>query len=130
MTRRPTQLALLAALGVLGAQILPGGPDYLHPGRAATLQFGPKAIVGLFGELHPRVLAELDVEGPIAVFEIFLDLLPAAKAKATKTKAKLEISDLQPLSRDFAFIVDRDRPASDLLRAVLGRRPDAARPAP
>ncbi len=112
--------ALLAALGVLGAQILPGGPDYLHPGRAATLQFGPKAIVGLFGELHPRVLAELDVEGPIAVFEIFLDLLPAAKAKATKTKAKLEISDLQPLSRDFAFIVDRDRPASDLLRAVLG----------
>ncbi len=113
-------MALLAALGVQGAQIVPGGPDWLHPGRAATLQFGPKAIVGLFGELHPRVLAELDVEGPIAVFEIFLDLLPAAKAKATKTKAKLEISDLQPLSRDFAFIVDRERPASELLRAVLG----------
>jgi len=113
-------MALLAALGVQGAQIVPGGPDYLHPGRAATLQFGPKAIVGLFGELHPRVLAELDVEGPIAVFEIFLDLLPTAKAKATKTKAKLEISDLQPLSRDFAFIVDRERPAGELLRAVLG----------
>jgi phenylalanyl-tRNA synthetase beta chain len=113
-------LALLAALGVQGAQIVAGGPDWLHPGRAATLQFGPKAIVGVFGELHPRTLAELDIEGPIAVFEIFLDLLPAAKAKVTKTKAKLEISDLQPLSRDFAFIVDRDRPAGDLLRAVLG----------
>ncbi len=113
-------MALLAALGVQGAQIIPGGPEYLHPGRAATLQFGPKASVGVFGEIHPRVLAELDVEGPIAVFEIFLDLLPAAKAKATRTKAKLEISDLQPLSRDFAFIVDRERPAGELLRAVLG----------
>ena len=108
-------MALLAALGVSGAQIVAGGPDWLHPGRAATLQFGPKAIVGVFGEIHPRTLAELDIEGPIAVFEIFLDLLPAAKAKATKTKAKLEISDLQPLSRDFAFIVDRDRPAGELL---------------
>ncbi len=113
-------MALLAALGVSGAQIVAGGPDWLHPGRTATLQFGPKAIVGVFGEIHPRTLAELDIEGPIAVFEIFLDLLPAAKAKATKTKAKLEISDLQPLSRDFAFIVDRDRPAGELLRAVLG----------
>ena len=113
-------MALLAALGVSGAQIVAGGPDWLHPGRAATLQFGPKATVGVFGEIHPRTLAELDIEGPIAVFEIFLDLLPAAKAKATKTKAKLEISDLQPLSRDFAFIVDRDRPAGELLRAVLG----------
>ncbi len=113
-------MALLAALGVAGAQIVAGGPVWLHPGRAATLQFGPKAIVGVFGEIHPRTLAELDIEGPIAVFEVFLDLLPAAKAKATKTKAKLDISDLQPLSRDFAFIVDRDRPAGELLRAVLG----------
>jgi phenylalanyl-tRNA synthetase beta chain len=113
-------MTLLAALGVAGAQIVAGGPAHLHPGRSGTLQFGPKAVVGVFGELHPRLLAELDVEGPIAVFEIYLDALPAAKAKATKTKPKLELSDLQPLTRDFAFIVDRAAPAGDLLRAVLG----------
>jgi len=113
-------LALLEALGVSGAQIVAGGPAHLHPGRAATLQFGPKAVVGVFGELHPRLLAELDVEGPIAVFEIYLDALPAQKAKAVKSKPKLELSDLQPLTRDFAFIVDGTTPAGDLLRAVLG----------
>ena len=41
------------------------------------------------------------------------------KAKPTKTKPRLELSDLQPLSRDFAFLMDRAAPAGDLLRAVL-----------
>jgi phenylalanyl-tRNA synthetase beta chain len=115
-------LALLKALGVAtgGLQIVAGGPGFLHPGRSGTLQFGPKAIVGYFGEAHPGVLAELDVEGPLAVFEIFIDALPTAKAKPTKTKPRLDISDLQPVSRDFAFIVDRATPAGDLLRAVQG----------
>jgi phenylalanyl-tRNA synthetase beta chain len=115
-------LALLQALGVAtsGLQIVAKGPDWLHPGRSGTLQFGPKAVVGCFGELHPRLLNELDVEGPLGAFEIYLDALPAQKAKPTKTKPRLELSDLQPLSRDFAFVVDRAAPAGDLLKAVLG----------
>ncbi len=113
-------MALLGALGVPtgGLQVVPGGPAWFHPGRSATLQFGSKAIVGHFGELHPRALKALDVEGPIAAFEIILDALPAPKAKPTKIKPKLELSDLQPLSRDFAFIVDRGAPAGDLVKAV------------
>ncbi len=114
--------ALLGALGVAtgGLQVIPGGPAWFHPGRSATLQFGPKAIVGYFGELHPRALKAMDVEGPVAAFEIVLDNLPAPKAKPTKIKPKLELSDLQPLSRDFAFIVDRAAPAGDLTKAVAG----------
>ena len=57
-------------------------------------------------------------KGPIAGFEIILDALPAPKAKPTKIKPKLELSDLQPLSRDFAFIVDRAARAGDLVKAV------------
>lgn len=50
-------LALLASLGIApgSVQIVPGGPNYLHPGRSGTLQFGPKNVVGCFGEPHPRV---------------------------------------------------------------------------
>ncbi|MGJ0391931.1 MAG: phenylalanine--tRNA ligase subunit beta [Methylocystis sp.] len=115
-------MTLLGALGVAtgGLQIVPGGPPWFHPGRSGTLQFGPKAIVGHFGELHPRALKALDVEGPIAAFEIILDALPAPKAKPTRIKPKLDLSDLQPLSRDFAFIVDRAAPAGDLVKAVAG----------
>ena len=92
--------------------------SWWHPGRSATLQFGPKAVIGHFGELHPRALQALDAEGPIAAFEIILDMLPAPKAKPTKIKPKLELSDLQPLSRDFAFIVDKTAAAGDLIKAV------------
>lgn len=113
-------MTLLQSLGVAtgGLQIVPGGPAWLHPGRSATLQFGPKAVIGHFGELHPRALKAMDVEGPIAGFEIILDALPAPKAKPTKIKPKPELSDLQPLSRDFAFIVDRSARAGDLVKAV------------
>lgn len=119
---RADVMALLGALGVAtgGLQVVPGGPAWFHPGRSATLQFGPKAVVGYFGELHPRALKALDVEGPIAAFEIILDILPAPKARPTKVKPKLELSDLQPLSRDFAFLVDRAALAGDLVKAVAG----------
>ena len=119
---RSDVMALLDSLGVAsgGLQIVPGGPPWFYPGRSATLQFGPKTIVGHFGELHPRALKTMDVEGPVAAFEIILDALPAPKAKPTKIKPKLEISDLQPVSRDFAFIVDFAARAGDLVKAAQG----------
>ncbi len=115
-------LSLLNSLGVAtgGLQLVAGGPAWFHPGRSGTLQFGPKNIIGYFGELHPRVLEELDVAGPVVAFEITLDEIPAPKAKPTKTKGKLEMSDFMPLERDFAFIVDRSVKAGDMLRAALG----------
>jgi phenylalanyl-tRNA synthetase beta chain len=113
-------LALLGALGIAsgGLQVVAGGPSFLHPGRSGTLQFGPKNIIGWFGEFHPRVLAALDVGGPVCGFEIILDAIPAPKAKPTKVKPKLDMSDLMPLERDFAFIVDVTVQAGDILKAA------------
>jgi phenylalanyl-tRNA synthetase beta chain len=114
-------LALLATLGLAAnaVQIVAGGPDFLHPGRSATLQFGPRHVVGWFGELHPRVLEAFDASGPIAAFEIILDLIPPPKVKPTKSKPKLQLSDFQPVERDFAFIVDESVKAADLVKAAL-----------
>jgi phenylalanyl-tRNA synthetase beta chain len=113
-------LGLLASLGVAAGaiQIVPGGPDFLHPGRSATLQFGPKNIVGWFGELHPRVLEAFDVSGPMVAFEIILDALPAPKTRTTKARPKLDLPDFQPVERDFAFIVDHSVLAADLIKAA------------
>jgi phenylalanyl-tRNA synthetase beta chain len=115
-------LALLAALGVpQGAvQIIPGGPGFLHPGRAATLQFGPKNIVGWFGELHPAACEALDVEGPLSGFEITLDALPAPKVRPTKAKPKLERSEFMAVERDLAFLTAESTRAADILKAALG----------
>jgi phenylalanyl-tRNA synthetase beta chain len=54
----------------------------------------------------------------LVAFEITLDLIPPPKARPTKAKPKLDLSDFQPVERDFAFIVDRDLPAERLLRAA------------
>jgi phenylalanyl-tRNA synthetase beta chain len=113
----------LAALAAAGApmsalQVVPGGPAWFHPGRCGTIQMGPKTVLGWFGELHPRTLEALDAEGPLAAFELILDRIPEPKAKATRAKAALDLSPFQPVTRDFAFIVDRAVKAADLVRAA------------
>jgi phenylalanyl-tRNA synthetase beta chain len=113
----------LAALAAAGApveklQVVPGGPAFLHPGRSATIQLGPKLVLGWFGELHPATLEALDVEGPLAVSEVYLERVPEPKARATRSKPKLALSPFQPVTRDFAFIVDRGLLAEVILRAA------------
>ncbi|HWF96556.1 MAG TPA: phenylalanine--tRNA ligase subunit beta, partial [Xanthobacteraceae bacterium] len=113
-------LATLAAAGApTGAlQIMPGGPAWLHPGRCGTIQIGPQNVLGSFGELHPRALEALRAQGPVVGFEVILERIPAPKAKATRAKPVLELSPLQPVERDFAFVVDRAVKAGDIVRAA------------
>lgn len=113
-------MTLLASLGVpvAGMHVMSGAPSYFHPGRSGTMQFGPKNIAGYFGEFHPRALEAMDISGPLCGFEIHLDALPAPKAKPTKVKAKLDMSDFMPLERDFAFVVDKSVKAIDIVRAA------------
>ena len=113
-------MTLLSALGVNAnaVQVVAGGPSFLHPGRAATLQFGPKTVVGWFGQVHPSACEALDAEGPIVAFEITLDAIPAPKAKPTKTKPKLNRSDFMPVERDLAFVAPETVSAGDIVRAA------------
>jgi phenylalanyl-tRNA synthetase beta chain len=113
-------LAVLAAAGVpaQAIQVMPGGPPWFHPARRGTLQIGPQNMLGHFGELHPRVLDMLDVQGPLVAFEVILDLIPEPKAKATRARPPLELSPFQPVERDFAFVVDRSIRAGDIMRAA------------
>ena len=62
----------------------------------------------------------MDVEGPIYAFELWLDAIPEPKRKTAKTKPALSLSALMPLTRDFAFVVEKTVPAEDLVRAVNG----------
>ena len=95
-------------------------PSWLHPGRSGTIQIGPQNVLGYFGELHPRTLEALGADGPLIAFEVILDRIPDAKKKPTRAKPVLELSAFQPVSRDFAFIVDRGVKAGDIVRAAQG----------
>jgi phenylalanyl-tRNA synthetase beta chain len=114
--------AVLAAAGapMQALQVVAGGANWLHPGRSGTIQIGPQNVLGHFGELHPRALEALGADGPLMAFEVILDRIPDAKQRATRAKPVLELSAFQPVSRDFAFIVDRKVKAGDLVRAAQG----------
>ncbi len=109
-------LAALAATGLAATsyQIEQGGRPYYHPGRSGTIYQGNR-ILGYFGEIHPRVLKQLDIDFPVVGFEVFLDLLPEVKLK----KSIATFSNLQPVTRDFAFVVDQELPAEKIVSAIL-----------
>jgi phenylalanyl-tRNA synthetase beta chain len=114
----------IAVLDAVGApterlQVTADAPPWFHPGRSGTLRLGP-IVLGHFGELHPRVMETLDVDGPLAAFEIFLDAVPPAKAKPTRAKPPIAAAELMPVTRDFAFVVDRGVAAADIVRAAAG----------
>ena len=115
-------MALLEAAGapVDNLMVMDGAGDQFHPGQSATLRLGPKNVLARFGALHPRTLKAFDIEGPVMAVEIFLDALPAKKGGGGFARAAYAPPALQPVSRDFAFLVPAGLAASDLVRAVKG----------
>jgi phenylalanyl-tRNA synthetase beta chain len=113
-------LAVLAAAGAPASalQTVPGGPEWFHPGRSGTIQIGPQNVLGHFGELHPRALEALGAEGPLVGFEVILERIPEPRARGTRAKPVLDLSPFQPVQRDFAFVVDRQVKAADIVRAA------------
>ncbi len=114
-------LAVLDACGapVEKLQISRDAPGHYHPGRSGVLRLGPN-VMAYFGEIHPRVLREMDVAGPASGYEVFLDHVPTPKGKAGRTRPALKASPFQPVTRDFAFLVPNDVPSDDLVRAARG----------
>lgn len=112
-------LALLDNLGVpvSGLSILPNAPSYYHPARSGCIMLG-KMIYGYFGELHPKILKHYDITSRAVACEIFLDNIPLPKQKKSTALSKADIHSLQSVSRDFAFVLDKNIPAENLLRAV------------
>ena len=112
-----------AALAAMGApakvQILRGGRDWWHPGRHGMICLGPKKVLGIFGEVHPKILAAMDVKGPAMALTLFPEEIPMARAQSA-SRGALDISDLQAVERDFAFVVDAGVEAINLANAAAG----------
>ncbi len=112
--------AVLAALGAPAkVQVLRGGAGWWHPGRHGRICLGAKKALGVFGELHPKVLRAMDVKGPAMAFTVWPAEVPVPRSAAT-TRAALELADLQAVERDFAFVVDADVEALTLVNAAAG----------
>ncbi len=112
--------AVLAALGAPSRVQFPrGAKSWWHPGRSSRITLGPKIVLAAFGELHPRVLRDMDVKGPAVGFSIHLAAIPEPRS-ASASRPALKISDLQAVERDFAFVLDADVEAQGVVNAALG----------
>jgi phenylalanyl-tRNA synthetase beta chain len=114
-------LAVLQAVGtpVEKLTVTAEAPAWFHPGRSGVLRLGPKQVVACFGEIHPRVLRQLDSSGPVVGCEVYVDAVPL-RPEAGAVRPPLALSPLQPVERDFAFVVDADVPADAVARAARG----------
>ena len=110
---------VLAALGLPmeSLAVTADAPGWYHPGRSGTVRQGPKLVLATFGELHPAVTQALDLAGPVAAFEVFLDRVPEPKRRK---RAAPDLPPFQPVRRDFAFLVPDTVGADAVLRAARG----------
>lgn len=114
-------LALLDAAGapVENLQVMGDASAAYHPGHSATLRLGPKAVLAEFGALHPSLVKAFGLDGSVVAGEIFLDAIPAKRASG-RIRPAYTPPALQPVTRDFAFLVPETLAAGDLVRAVRG----------
>ncbi len=96
-------------------------PNYYHPGKAGAI-FQDKSSnfpVAFFGEIHPNITQKLDIKTEaLILFEIFLDRISQNKIKLKDQKTKYEYSDFQKSERDFAFIIDKNFNAQQLVKII------------
>jgi len=96
-------------------------PDYYHPGKSGRLFLNNEKdqMAAYFGEIHPNILKQFDMKTESLVgFEIFMDNLRLPKKTLNDLKAKFSFSDYQKSERDFAFIVNKDVNAQDLIDSI------------
>jgi len=96
-------------------------PSYYHPGKSGRifLNKGKEKVVAFFGDIHPNILKKLDIKVEALVgFEIFLDNLKKPKKSLKDQKNQYQYSDFQKSERDFAFVLDKNFKAQELIEII------------
>ena len=89
-------------------------PLWAHPYRYGRIMQGKKQIAE-FGELHPSVAKKLKIKTNVVIGIVEnIDDLP----HNVLPHGPLFMSEFQPITRDFAFVVPNDYPASNLVAAA------------
>ncbi|NNC54472.1 MAG: phenylalanine--tRNA ligase subunit beta, partial [Pseudomonadales bacterium] len=88
------------------------GYPCLHPGQSAAVCRGNRRV-GVLGALHPKLLAALDIDIDIWLFELDMPLISDKKVPKFK-----ELSKFPEVRRDLAIIVDQAIPVGDVLAAA------------
>lgn len=82
------------------AVFVKGEHPALHPGQTSQILYQNK-VIGYIGALHPQLLHELDLIGPVYLFEMQLDEITGSQIPKFKS-----ISKFPTIRRDISFWID------------------------
>ena len=108
--------ALNAAEAPVNMQITTDAPSWYHPGRSGCFRLG-KNMLAVFGQIHPQILKKLDIKTAVVGFEVYLDNIPMGRKKS-KMQPAWHRNILNPITRDFAFVMDKNVSADKLCSAI------------
>ncbi len=86
----------------------------MHLGRTGIIKLDDK-IVGIVGEVHPKIVNSLEINGRVGVFEINVDKILSS---ASFDKKYEEISHFQSIKRDLSFWINKDTKYSEIQNQV------------
>lgn len=104
--------ALLSLTAKHDIHFMPGTHPALHPGLSSNLQREGNTI-GYFGALHPKIITELDLMGPIFCFEIETAAINIRELPQFKAYSKFPM-----VRRDISFWIDKKYPAQTILQCI------------
>ena len=91
-----------------------------HPGRSGSIYLGSNKgpLLATFGEINPIITNQLEFEklSPCG-FEIYLEGFKEPRKKQ-KDKNAFAVSKYQSVERDFAFVVDKNIKASEIISII------------
>jgi len=96
-------------------------PSYYHPGKSGRvfLNKDKEEVVAFFGEIHPNILKKVNLKTDSLVgFEIFLDNIKQTKKSLNDQKPQYKYSDFQKSERDFAFVLNKNFQAQELIKII------------
>ncbi|MAR79427.1 MAG: phenylalanine--tRNA ligase subunit beta [Rhodospirillaceae bacterium] len=85
---------------------------WLHPGRSAIIKNDKGNDIASFGEVHPLILREMNLECPVFVADIYIDNL--ASNSISLSRESFLSSDFPSVIRDFSFVVDKNISAQEI----------------
>ncbi len=115
------QTLVEAGIKQIELNVVAKAPNYYHPGKSGSIyqDNNTKDPIAYFGEIHPNIIQKLNIKTEaLILFEIYLDKIKENKIKLKDQKMKFEYSDFQKSERDFAFIIDKDFDAKDLVKII------------
>jgi phenylalanyl-tRNA synthetase beta chain len=99
-------------------ELILASKKYYHPNVSAELIYMGKNI-GSFGAIHPKFLKDYGIEQSVFAFELYYDAL-----EINTSKGEYKHFEYQPFQRDFAFVVDQNIPAGQIVSNIKKVDPD------